>query len=206
MCVIASSNITASVEIVGCTRCSWTKFSKKIEVFILFPLGRLALGDAIVLQPLPIAAELAALELQVVIDEHVSQLMTEERALVQRRQRLAEARRQKRPVGGVGLIVARPGLELALDAVEPGDDLRRNVEIRIRRRLADAVLQARRRNGPAAQDAHHGAPIVATPARAVPRQRARPESSISIYRGSGEHRGCNGVLEQSGEIGLPDGR
>src|SRR5260221_411095 len=165
MSALSSSKTIGSREIVRCLRSSWTRFSKKIEVFILFPLGRLALGDAIVLQPLPIAAELAAFELQVVIDEHVSQLMTEERALIQRRQRLAEARRQKRPVGGVGLIVARPGLELALDAVEPGDDLRRNVEIRIRRRLADAVLQARRRIALAAQDAHHGAAMVEAPAR-----------------------------------------
>src|SRR5207237_160896 len=109
-------------------RSSCTRFSKKIEVFILFPLGGFALRDAVLVQPLPVAAELVALQLQVVIDEYVAELAAIERARFERIERLVEASRQQRPVGGVRVIVAWSQRQLALDAVQASHDLRRDIQ------------------------------------------------------------------------------
>src|SRR4051794_26635102 len=147
-----------------CTRSSCTKCSKKVEVFILLPLRRLGLRGAVIRHPRSIAAELVALELQVVIDEDVAELLAVKGARLESVERLAKARRQQRPVGGVRFVVARAGLQLALDPIETGDDLRSDVEIGIGAWLADAVLESRRRIVVATDHAHHRAAIVESPA------------------------------------------
>ena len=73
-----------------------------------------------------------------------AELAAIERAFLERLERLSEARRQQRPVGGIRLIVARAELELSLDAIEAGDDLGCDIEVRIGRRLAHAIFQPRR--------------------------------------------------------------
>src|SRR5688500_5370252 len=114
-----------------CTRSSWTRPSKKVEVFIVLPGGRLLRAHPVLVQPGLEAAQLAALELYVIADEQVAELLAEQRVLVQRVERLVQAPGQHRPVGGVRLVVARPGLQLALDAVQAADELRGDVEVGI---------------------------------------------------------------------------
>src|SRR5690349_7926532 len=126
-----------------CTRSSCTRCSKKIEVLILLPLRGLLPRGARLVEPAEVARELVALDLHVVGDEHLAELTAKEWARFERVERPAEARRQRRPFGAVRVIVARRRFERALDAVQPGDDLRGDVEIRIRGRLAKAVFQSR---------------------------------------------------------------
>src|SRR5918992_1647634 len=111
------------------TRSSWTSPSKKVEVFIVFPGGRLLAGIAVFLPPGLEAAELASLEPQVVIDEDLTELRAKERVLLQRVERLSKARRKHRTLCRVGLVVARPGLEAVFQTVEPAHDLLRDLEI-----------------------------------------------------------------------------
>src|SRR5688572_32580600 len=113
------------------TRSSWTRPSKKVEVFIVLPCRRKFGGVLlrILLQPGLEAAELAALQAQVIIDEHVAELRAKQRIFLQRVERLGEACGEPRALGGVGLVVARAGRGAVLDAVEPGDDLRGDIEV-----------------------------------------------------------------------------
>ena len=75
-----------------------------------------------------------------------------------------KALRQKRTVGGIGLVVARAGIDLAVNAVEAGGDLRRDEEIGIGRRLAAAVLDPARGIAGRAEHAQHRAAVVVAPA------------------------------------------
>src|SRR5688572_20216578 len=106
-----------------CTRSSWTRPSKKVEVFMLFPCGGLVAGVAVFLLPGLEAPELAPLQAQEVLDENIAELLAEERVVLQRVERLAQAARQHRTRRRIRLVVARPGLQGALDALEPRYDL-----------------------------------------------------------------------------------
>ena len=74
-----------------------------------------------------------------------------------------------------------------------------HVEIGIGRRLADAVLQARRRIASLAEHAHHHAAIVARPDRAIGRERVGPVALVAVDGRRGESRGRVRVREQAAE-------
>src|SRR5258706_276181 len=106
-------------------------YSEQLEIFALLPLRHLEVE----------AGELGLLDVREIIDEGVAETGAEARARAQRRDRLAERPRQQRRRVVVGRLGRLAGIEASGDAVEPGDDLRGHVEIRVRRRLADAVLE-----------------------------------------------------------------
>src|SRR5687768_14101977 len=169
------------------TRSSWTRPSKKVEVFILFPCGGVLArpGQAVLAEELVEAAELAALQGEKIVDEHVAELAAEKRVPVEGIERVAQARRQHRALGRVRLVVARPGLQLALDAIQAGDDLRGEIEVGVGRRLADAVLEPRGRIAGAAEHADHGAAVIEAPAGAVGRERVGLEAPVAVDRRRG---------------------
>ncbi len=154
---------------------------KEVEILALLPLGGSVVGrrDAALLDPALVAAGLVALELQVVVDEHLAELLLEQRLVFERVERRRQALGQQRPIGGIGLVVARPRIGLAVDAVETGGDLRRDEQVRISRRLAAAVLDPARGIAGRAQHAQHRAAVVVAPAGAIGRQRIRDGSGGS---------------------------
>ena len=80
-------------------------------------------------------------------------------------------------------------------------DLRRDVEVRIGARLADAVLDPGAGVAGAAEHAQHRAAVVAAPGQRVRRHRVRPEPAVGVDRGRAEHRHRAAMLEQAGEPG-----
>ena len=106
--------------------------------------------------------------------------VAEQRLLFERVERFGQGLRQQRAVGRIGLVVRRTRIARVLDAVEAGDDLRHHEEIRIGGRLADTVLQPRRRIAGRAEHADHHAAVVVAPGGAVGRERVRPEAAIAV--------------------------
>ena len=86
---------------------SW--ISKHLEILAVLPVRHLGL------KPL----DLRVLDVDVVIDELRAQRLPEERIVVQREHRFAQALRQKRRLRLIWRIRRRPRIELAVDAIEP---------------------------------------------------------------------------------------
>src|SRR5205823_2948428 len=101
-------------------------------------------------------------------------------------------------------VVARTELERAFDAIQAGDDLRGDVEIRVRGRLAQPVLKAGPGVAAAAEYTHHRAAMVVSPAGAVRGEGIGLIAPVAVDRRRGEHGARRGVLEQAGEIGLTE--
>src|SRR5262245_14938312 len=185
------------------TRCSrattraWSPL-EEIKIFPLLPFGRLvsSIPDAGLVEPTLEAADFVALELEEIVDEHFAKLLAEQRLAFERIERGRQALRQQRLVAPVRLHALRTGIELAGDAIEARDDLRHDEEIRIRRRLADAVFQARRRIANATQRTDHHAAMVVAPGGTVWCERIRPEAAITVHRRRGEGGARRRVLEQ----------
>ena len=116
---------------------------EKIEIFVLLPRGGLIARTfrVHIRQPFLEPSGLIALELEVVVDEHLSEILAEQRGLLERGKRVRQRLRQPRPVGRIGIVIGCAGIELVLDAVEAGGDLRRDVEIRVGGRFSDAIFQ-----------------------------------------------------------------
>ena len=74
----------------------------------------------------------------------------------------------------------------AAHAVEPADELRRYVQIRIRGGFADAVLQVRRRIARSPDEADHGTAVLTAPGDAVGHDRSRPIALVPVDRRRGE--------------------
>ena len=141
------------------------------------------------LEPALEAAGLVALELQVVVDEHVAELPAEQRLAFERIERRRQAPRQQRPLGGVGLVVARAGIESCCRRRRG----RRRSATRCRDRDWPPARRCGSRSGSrrspgAAQHAHHRAAMVVAPAGAVGRERVRPEAAVAVDGRRREHR------------------
>src|SRR5688572_16674427 len=89
------------------------------------------------------AGDLGFLDAAVVVDEGGAEAVAQRPVGAQVEERLVERARQRLGLGLVGRVGRAWQYQLALDAVETAVDLRAEVEIRISRRLADAVLDAR---------------------------------------------------------------
>src|SRR5262245_64888269 len=109
--------------------------SIQLEIFALLPLGHFELE----------AIDLGLFDRRIVVNEAVAEAGTKARARAERIERLVERLRQQLRLGLVRRVGGGPGIELAGDAVEPGDDLRGHVEIGVGCGLADAVLKMSRR-------------------------------------------------------------
>src|SRR6267378_1638812 len=94
--------------------------SKRFEILTMLPVGDLGVE----------ALDLGVLDVDVVVDELLPQRLPEKCVVTQGRHRLAQAFRQQVRLGLVGRIGGRPGIELAIDAVEAGENLLGHVEIR----------------------------------------------------------------------------
>src|SRR5262245_14327946 len=103
--------------------------SEKIEIFVLLPFRRLVgLREAVLLEPGLVAAQFVALELEVVVDEYSAEVPAKERVAFERVERGRKTRREEWAVGRVGLFALRAGVELLREAIQPGGDLRGDVE------------------------------------------------------------------------------
>src|SRR5208282_2402991 len=100
-------------------------------------------GGSILLQRTQVTAGLASLELDEILDESIAQRVAEQRLSIERMQRLGQAFWQQWTFGRVRLVTWRWQRGIVFDAGQPGDDLRKNIEVRISRWLADAVFQPR---------------------------------------------------------------
>ena len=167
----------------------------------LLPFGRLdAMRPVMLFQPFLVTAGFVALELEEIVDEHLAEGGgREHRVAFECVERGRQRCRQQRPVGGVGIVVRR-GIAPMLDAVEPGRDLRRDIEIRIGGGLADAVLQSGRRIARCAEHAHHHAAVVVAPGGAVGCERVRPVAAIAVDGRRRECRAGRRVAHQPTEI------
>ena len=83
--------------------------SKHLEIFAVLPVRRFGL------KPL----DLGVLDVDVIIHELRPQRLPEERIVLQRKHRLAQALRQQRSLGFVRCIGLWPRIELAIDTVQP---------------------------------------------------------------------------------------
>src|SRR5438876_3650079 len=83
--------------------------SKHLEIFAMLPVRHLGL------KPL----DLRVLDMNVIIHELRPQRLPEERIVLQRKHRLAQALRQQRSLGFVRCIGRWPRIELAIDTVQP---------------------------------------------------------------------------------------
>src|SRR5476651_1808912 len=87
------------------------------------------------------AVDLSLLQLEIVVDEEVAEAGTQDLVVAQRIERLVEAARQRYGLGLIGRIRGRPGIGLALQPIQPADDLARHIKVGIGGRLADPVLE-----------------------------------------------------------------
>ena len=110
----------------------------------------------------------------------------------------AQARRQLR-AGRVRRVGLEAGLEPALQPVEAGVDLRRHIQVGVGHRLADAVLDARRRVAAGAEHAQHRAAVVAAPGERLRRHRVRTKAAEAVHRGRAERGHAATVREQAAE-------
>src|SRR5262249_30746287 len=168
--------------------------SEKIKILALLPVGRLlaCIRRAGFLEPALETAGLVALELEEIIDEDGAELAAEERFRFQRIERGRETFRQHRAIRRVRFLAWRPEVEGVRNAVEPGHDLRSNIEIRIGCGLAHTVLDPRRRVARSAKAAEHHAAVVVAPGGPVGRKRIRAKTPVAVHgrRGEGRAWGC----------------
>src|SRR5882672_1876016 len=184
------------------TRCSratiWASSSRleEIKVFPLLPFGRFVacILDAGLLLPALETTQLVALELEKIIEKDIAELLAKQRLALERVERSRKARRQQRPVAHIGLVALRTRVARMRDAVEACDNLRHDEEIRVRRRLADAVLEPRRRIADAAERADHHAAMVVAPGGTIRRERIGPEAPIAVDGRGGERGARRRVL------------
>ena len=105
-----------------------------------------------------------------------------------------------------GVSADGPGRSSSRDAIHPAGDLRREIEIRIGRRLADAVFQMCRRIALLADHPHHHAAIVLPPDHPVGRERIGAVALVAVHRRRGERRRGPRIGEQPGEPVLAERR
>src|SRR6185312_16564015 len=99
------------------------------------------------------AGELSLLDMRIIIDEGAPETGAERLVSPERRACLTKRLRQRRRLHLVRCVRGRSRVDFSRNAVEPGMDLRGDVEIRIGRRLPDAVLQMRHRIARLSHDA-----------------------------------------------------
>src|SRR5437667_5037596 len=170
--------------------------SEQIEVFAVLPVAHFEVE----------AGDLGFLDRAVVVDELLTKAAFQASIVFQGDERFAQGARKKIRFRLVGRVGAGRQCELAIDAVEPRVDLRSEIEIRVRRRLADAVLDARARVARPADDAQHGAAVLLAPDDAIGRERVGTVSLVTIYSGRAERARGSRVRQKPGEVGLSDFR
>src|SRR5438552_5909006 len=164
--------------------------SKQIEVLAVLPVADFEVE----------AGDLGFLDRAVVVDELLTKAAFEASIVSQGGERFAWGAGEKIRVRLVGRVGAGRQCELAVDAVEPRVDLRSEVEIRVRRRLADAVLDARARVARPADDAQHRAAVLLSPDDAIGRERIGTVSLVAVDRRGAERARCSRVCQKPGEI------
>src|SRR5437773_2871433 len=164
--------------------------SEQIEVFAVFPVAHFEVE----------AGDLGFLDRAVVVDELLTKAAFQASIAFQGDERFAQGAGEKIRLRLVGRVGAGRQCELAIDAVEPRVDLRSEVEVGIRRRLADAVLDARSRVARPADDAQHGAAVLLAPGDAVGRERIGTVSLITVDRWRAERARCPCVRKEAGEV------
>src|SRR5437016_7950617 len=169
-------------------------FSKQIEVFAVLPVAHFEVE----------AGDLGFLDRAVVIDELLAKAAFQASIVFQGDERFTQSAGEKLRFRLVGRVGAGRQCKLAGDAVEPRVDLRSEVEIGIRRRLADAVLDARSRVARPAYDAQHRAAVLLAPGDAVGRERIGTVSLVAVDRWSAERARGPRVRQKPGEVGLSD--
>ena len=108
--------------------------------------------------------------------------------------------RQQRKAELYGFSSCGPGSRFCAMPSRPDDDLRRDIEIRIGRRLADPVLDPRRRIVGRAEHPRHHAAMIVGPGGAVGRERIRLVAAIAVDGRRGEGRRGLRMLQQACEI------
>src|SRR5438552_8665961 len=166
--------------------------SEQIEVLAVLPVAHVEVE----------AGDLGFLDRAVVVDELLTKAAFEASIVSQGDERFAQGAGEKIRFRLVGRVGAGRQCELAIDAVEARVDLRSEVEIRVRRRLADAVLEARCRVARPADDAQHRAAVLLAPADAVPRERIGTVSLVAVDRRGAERARGSRVRQKPGEVGL----
>src|SRR5215469_12928474 len=100
----------------------------------------------------------------------------------------------------VGRFGWRAGVEIAVDTIEPGVNLRSHIEIRIGERFAAAILKMGPWIALLAYDPHHGAAVVLGPYRLDRSYRVDALiPPIAIDRRRREHTRRTGIGQQSGQ-------
>src|SRR6185312_4921046 len=162
------------------------RLSKHLEILTLLPVRDLGLETL----------DLGGLDVNVIVHERCPELLTEERIVAQRRHRLPQRFRQQLGARLVGRIRRQRRIELAVDAVEAGEDLRSHVEIGIGGGLADAVLQPCCGIPGRPEHADHYAAIVAAPDGAIRRQRIGAVALVAVDGRRREHGRGAGMREK----------
>src|SRR3954468_18222376 len=83
-------------------------------------------------------------------------------------------------------------------------DLRGEIEVWVRRRLANAVFDARARIARAADDAEKRAAVLLAPNQAIGGERVGPVALVAVDGRRTERAGASGVIEQARQIVLSD--
>src|SRR5205823_2118611 len=134
---------------------------KEIEVFAMLPFADLQVE----------ARDLGLLDLAVVVDEGFTDSFAQHLVLAQRFERLRKRARQELGLGLVRRVGGRRQTGAAFSylchAVEAGVNLRGEIQIGIRRRLADAVLDPRRGIPGTADDAQQRTAVFLAPDDAI---------------------------------------
>src|SRR3954464_14498196 len=157
------------------------------------PLALVA-GDDLVEQPL-----LRARVVEVVVDDVVAERAPRERSLLERRDRLAQRRREPLRVRLVGVALERRRrLEPLLDPVDPGGEQRREREVRVDVAARDARLDAQRRA--VAHDAEAARPVVLPPRERRRRPGAGGEALVRVDRRREEHGQLARTRDLPGEV------
>src|SRR5882672_12553253 len=170
-------------------RISMVTLSEQVEVFAVFPIAHFEVE----------AGDLGFLDPAKVFYKRFAESGAQRLVLSQRLEGLVQRAGQQvglRLVGCVGRAgEVRPGGQ----AVEARVDLRGDVEVRVRRRLADAVLDARRGIAGAADDAQQRAAVLLAPDDAIGGERIGSVTLVAVDGRGAESASRPRVREQAGE-------
>src|SRR5215217_123206 len=75
------------------------------------------------------AVDLGLLQLEIVVDEEVTEARAQRLVVTKGRQRLAERAWQGRRFGLIGRVGGRAGIELAVEAIQAAHDLARHIKV-----------------------------------------------------------------------------
>src|SRR5262249_45717664 len=141
--------------------------SEQVQIFLLLPGSDLRSIGRFLLK----AFDLRRLDVCVIVDESAAEPGPERFIGTQRDQGLAEIFWKQGGRRFVGRVGRGPRIQPARNAVEPGINLRSEIEIRICRWLADPVFKTGRGITRLAEYANHHAAVVAPPDGTIRRKR-----------------------------------